>query len=510
MEGEERAEVMGKLEDLTSLLEEVQQREGTLTPAGVGQALIEAKLEEEWPPSGEEKEALQAHIKVLTRQKRSLRRNLRELEERQQVTQEMLLRALEAALQALGPCGSPAFLDQATLFTGLYRRDGGRWELEQALTELEELVRDRPAGPAPIRPPEGEEALWIARLRESYLDFLAQFPQGVEEEDPFAALRRRIEEAPGATELLALRPEINRAVKNYAAGLFRERSRAADFVVDMGSRLEAIESALGRSADHNQAFQEANEEFSTGMSSELKGLIRSVAGEGLGLEELKQEVLLRFTAIKETIEDKCRQDERRLHQATTSLEEMHEHVQGVQAQVSRVREENRVLQEQLEKDELTGLPNRHAYDKRAAGAYADFRESGGDWALLVIDVDHFKKINDTYGHAVGDRMLRALGEQFCKFTRGTDFIARYGGEEFAAILADTDPEGAAAAAEKLRVLIAEERFLYRKRRVPVTVSIGFTSFLATDEGPEQIFRRADRALYRAKEGGRNRVERGRA
>jgi diguanylate cyclase (GGDEF)-like protein len=500
---------MGALEELTSLLEEVQRREGSLTPSGVGQALLESKLDREWPPPGEEREALRAHINLLTRQKRSLKRRLREVGEQQRVHQEVLQRALDAVLRILRSRGPTPFLEEAARLRRLLQVGAGHFQLEQAAGKVEELARSGAAAPAPGTHPAADEELWAARLKESYLEFLAQFPSKgrVGDGDGLARLRRRVEAAGGVEELLELRPEINRVVKSYAAGLDRERRQAADFILDMGSRLELIENTLGRSADHNQAFHDANEDFRSDMSTELKGLLNSVAAGDHGLEELKQEVLVRFNAIRGAIEEKSRKDQQRLQQATTSLEELQDQVQGVQNQVSRVKEENKVLQERLERDSLTGLANRYAYDRRSARLFADFRAAGGEHALLVIDVDHFKKINDNYGHDVGDRVLQALGEQFRKLMRSGDFIARYGGEEFTAILPDTGLEGAAVAAEKLRAKIAEERFLYRKRRVPVTVSIGFTPLLPTDESMEQVFKRADRALYRAKQGGRNRVER---
>jgi len=119
---------------------------------------------------------------------------------------------------------------------------------------------------------------------------------------------------------------------------------------------------------------------------------------------------------------------------------------------------------------------------------------------MVWDVDHFKQVNDTWGHEAGDRVLKILADTLAARLRGVDLVARYGGEEFVVILADTTLEHAMETAEELRGIIAALDFHYRDQPVPITASCGLTQCVEGDDG-ESLFRRADAALYRAKQAG---------
>lgn len=152
-------------------------------------------------------------------------------------------------------------------------------------------------------------------------------------------------------------------------------------------------------------------------------------------------------------------------------------------------------------DALTGLANRRAFDSRLAHE-VDRTTTGSTFAVVMIDIDRFKSINDRLGHATGDTVLRWLGDRLGSAARRGDFVARYGGEEFVAILPDAAPSDAAAWAERLRHVI---------RAVPppglevaVTASLGVAGWSSGDTG-RAVVDRADRALYLAKDGGRDRV-----
>jgi two-component system cell cycle response regulator len=129
-------------------------------------------------------------------------------------------------------------------------------------------------------------------------------------------------------------------------------------------------------------------------------------------------------------------------------------------------------------------------------------------ALLLIDLDHFKRVNDTHGHLVGDAVLRDVSELLLGVARGVDVVGRYGGEEFLVVLPETDDDGAAAFAERVRERVEAHAFRPWDdgRELRTTASIGVASFPAARiESVEDLFARADAALYRAKADGRNRV-----
>ncbi|MBI3513630.1 MAG: GGDEF domain-containing protein [Proteobacteria bacterium] len=156
-------------------------------------------------------------------------------------------------------------------------------------------------------------------------------------------------------------------------------------------------------------------------------------------------------------------------------------------------------------DPLTGLFNRRTFLEMSSKAEARARRHGKATSLLMIDIDHFKRINDTYGHPAGDQVIKALADTAAKMMRPTDILARYGGEEFVVTLPETDADVATRVAERLRAMLEQLVVPADGREVRFTISVGVATFL-TGVPLDQAMARADQALYRAKQGGRNRVE----
>jgi diguanylate cyclase (GGDEF)-like protein len=162
------------------------------------------------------------------------------------------------------------------------------------------------------------------------------------------------------------------------------------------------------------------------------------------------------------------------------------------------------VQELATTDELTGVPNRRHFYALAGTLVSAAGRSGRVLGAVMLDIDNFKSINDTYGHAVGDDVIRAVAERVAASVRGSDVLGRYGGEEFAAILPDLDD--GVDLAERMRAAVAASPVPTRDGPVPVTVSVGLARLNPVDDDLDQLLARADHALYRAKEAGRNRVE----
>jgi two-component system, cell cycle response regulator len=161
------------------------------------------------------------------------------------------------------------------------------------------------------------------------------------------------------------------------------------------------------------------------------------------------------------------------------------------------------LKHQAVRDGLTGLYNRREFGKLLGQAIA--RAGRLRFALLLFDIDHFKKLNDTYGHPAGDAALRNTAQMFERHMREDDQAARYGGEEFAAILPGADLPGAVRLAERVREAIEGSRIVFEGARLQVTVSLGVAVWPDDARDDEGLVAAADRALYAAKQGGRNRV-----
>lgn len=189
--------------------------------------------------------------------------------------------------------------------------------------------------------------------------------------------------------------------------------------------------------------------------------------------------------------------ERQLQEANASLEAT------VAQRTAALTQANADLLNLATHDALTGVYNRRRFDEKLAENSLLFQRTGRTFALLLIDADHFKQINDNHGHAVGDDVLRQLAELIESTTRVTDFVARYGGEEFAVLLPEVEaPDSPDVVAEKVRAAIAGAQFGLVGH---VTVSIGVGIAESTDRDTRALLTRADQQLYEAKAAGRNRV-----
>jgi diguanylate cyclase (GGDEF)-like protein len=157
-------------------------------------------------------------------------------------------------------------------------------------------------------------------------------------------------------------------------------------------------------------------------------------------------------------------------------------------------------------DPLTGCLNRRALEMRLKREWRQAKRRDAPLPVLAIDLDNFKPINDTHGHAVGDQVLRELAQIMRSTARETDHIARIGGDEFVILLPDTPWPGAMTFAERLRRNVHEHNFGGQDAKLAVTISIGVALARGTDDvTPEYLLEEADRSLYRAKTGGRNRI-----
>lgn len=159
------------------------------------------------------------------------------------------------------------------------------------------------------------------------------------------------------------------------------------------------------------------------------------------------------------------------------------------------------------RDALTGAHNRRWFDEAAARELAFSKRHDRPLALVLVDIDHFKRVNDTFGHPAGDAVLRTVGEIVIRTVRREDAVARYGGEELAILLRDTNLVDAATCAERVRSAIAAARVDYESNIIQVTASFGVAVVRGRDcASPTDLVRLADERLYSAKERGRNRVE----
>jgi len=164
-----------------------------------------------------------------------------------------------------------------------------------------------------------------------------------------------------------------------------------------------------------------------------------------------------------------------------------------------------IIKEMSIRDDLTGVYNRRHLMELLEHEYHRISRGGAHFSVAMLDIDHFKSVNDTHGHLTGDEVLKAVSDVIRNSLRSADFCGRYGGEEFLLVMTQTNINGALLCAERIRSTIEQSRFTSLGPNFRVTVSLGVTEFTGKEDIPNMIAR-ADKALYRAKESGRNRVE----
>lgn len=192
----------------------------------------------------------------------------------------------------------------------------------------------------------------------------------------------------------------------------------------------------------------------------------------------------------------------RLHRANT---EYRRQLAEANEQIGRQQEQLDQLQVDVSTDFLTGLPNRRALEGRLRESIDRSNRYGSTFSLVILDVDHFKTVNDEYGHMTGDRTLKALARLLGGHMRGSDILARYGGEEFVMILPETPAEQAERMAERIRHHVENATFKHSGDSIQLTVSAGVGQVLKPKDTADQLFERVDAALYKAKQTGRNKV-----
>ncbi|MGD8785017.1 MAG: diguanylate cyclase [Thioalkalispiraceae bacterium] len=180
------------------------------------------------------------------------------------------------------------------------------------------------------------------------------------------------------------------------------------------------------------------------------------------------------------------------------------------AAIERDLTEHKMLQSRLEilasTDALTGLPNRQAIMGKAKKEFSRAKRYDRPLSIVMIDVDHFKSINDQYGHAAGDQVLSNVGHILGDSLRDSDVLARIGGEEFVLLLPDTPEDNAESVAERMREQLARSTIKFEKINLSITASFGVASISPEDDSLEKMLSRADHAMYEAKNTGRNRVK----
>ncbi|MEX5537094.1 diguanylate cyclase [Pseudomonas syringae] len=278
------------------------------------------------------------------------------------------------------------------------------------------------------------------------------------------------------------------------------------YLKQLNERLESFQSHLQAASEDHAEDQSTARDLNDQLREQVGGLQSSVQ-DASDLPSLKRVLDNRLEALLGTMDHYQLKRDAREREVASRL-------QGLAARVASMEQEalgfRTHLEEQRQKaliDPLTGLPNRAAWGERLEQEMARWQEEKNSLLVCILDLDHFKRINDGYGHLAGDKVLKIVANVFSKRLRANDFLARFGGEEFVMLLPATPPATGLTLLDELRAAVESCPFHFKGERVTITVSIGLTAF-RPGERSDTAIKRADQALYKAKENGRNRIEQG--
>ncbi|MET0660222.1 MAG: diguanylate cyclase [Steroidobacteraceae bacterium] len=435
-------------------------------------------------------------------------------------------RALEASLKRLvgrlcvAALGQSSRLDdQIKRLQTAIRREAAQDELDRispALTDaIQALDHRAPAAPAASTPATAiaqPAAVELDRADKSSFDderirsiltvLLAELRRDSQLIERVDALDAKLAAAITNEEL----PEILSSLTDMVASRIKHIESAKIeievLLTHMVGKLDEIGQFVAEQNKTQNESQASSETLNVRLAGEMKAMGESVEAAN-DLQQIRMQVRNRLDSIDRHLQE-FRERETSLSNAMRARNDhMRSRIAELETEASRLQQQLQVEQQRSTMDVLTRVPNRLAYEQRIDDELQRWQRFKQPTCIAVLDVDHFKRVNDTYGHRAGDRVLRAVAKCLATRIRSTDFVARYGGEEFVMILTGTQLDDAIRVIDGMRSAIAELGFHFRGTPVAITVSSGVTPLSAGDTS-SAAFQRADKALYRAKQSGRNR------
>ena len=276
------------------------------------------------------------------------------------------------------------------------------------------------------------------------------------------------------------------------------------FLQTLDQRLLEINGFLGENEKTEMQWRSVSSQFDDSVRAKVGSISDEVMG-STDIDHLKSSVQKHLDSITDSMDQLSEAEKQR-------ESDLSEQVVALQERLTLMENESGAIKKRLHlerikalTDVLTGLPNRESLDERLKMEWERFQRYKKPVVLAVIDIDHFKQVNDKYGHLVGDKVLQAISKATQKLVRKTDFFARFGGEEFVIIMPETKLDGALLAANKILEEVEKLPLNSMSVKEPVTASCGLVNFRKC-VSIESLFDLADKALYQAKDNGRNRVE----
>jgi diguanylate cyclase len=291
-------------------------------------------------------------------------------------------------------------------------------------------------------------------------------------------------------------------INEQRLGLQREIDALQAVLRHVTSRLDELSHYMSRELADQSTGEANGQALDASVAHEMR-LLSEAALEYDDVHDLRERVNSSLETIAQCFSEFRDREGSRLTAYRDRAEKMRQRIEQLETERSTLQRSLEREHELAQTDTMIGMPNRLAYEKRIEAAFESWQTTTHPLSIAAIDIDHFKSINDTYGHTAGDAVLRIIGQALVKHVRPCDFVARYGGEEFIVLFDGADEAESMQVCERLRGKIQHLTFHASRQPVRVTASIGLAQFQPGDT-PQTVFDRADLALYTAKNGGRNR------
>jgi diguanylate cyclase len=301
-----------------------------------------------------------------------------------------------------------------------------------------------------------------------------------------------------------LREGLNQVAELVIEAVTRSKREFETFLKRLDERLELLRQHFAVQTEAQHGRQDATDCLDREIRAELDKVSDRLRSSD-DLQDLKASVSDHLESVLGVLDRFRSQESEREKVLAEQLGAMQEKVAAMEAHSEQMQEQVRKERLRAMTDLLTQLPNREAWQERLSFEFNRWQRYQHPLTIAVLDIDHFKRVNDSYGHKAGDRVLQLVARELQQRLRNTDFIARYGGEEFVALFPETTAEDARQVLDSLRDYVGKLPFHFSGEPVRITVSVGVSPFGAGDSA-DQVFDRADRALYQAKDAGRDQIK----
>jgi diguanylate cyclase len=349
------------------------------------------------------------------------------------------------------------------------------------------------------RPPRTEHGSSVQSALSRLVDRIIVLPRLADRAND---LRHDVADAGDLVTLASCGDRLADLINEQRLGLQREIDALQAVLRHVTSRLDELSHYMSRELADQSTGEANGQALDASVAHEMR-LLSEAALEYDDVHDLRERVNSSLETIAQCFSEFRDREGSRLTAYRDRAEKMRQRIEQLETERSTLQRSLEREHELAQTDTMIGMPNRLAYEKRIEAAFESWQTTTHPLSIAAIDIDHFKSINDTYGHTAGDAVLRIIGQALVKHVRPCDFVARYGGEEFIVLFDGADEAESMQVCERLRGKIQHLAFHASRQPVRVTAYIGLAQFQPGDT-PQTVFDRADLALYTAKNGGRNR------